>query len=295
MPGAADSCGVVRAALGGLSSRVSDEFTARLEWDGMPEGSERTAVLSVVIPVYNERDTWRELVARVESVPMADVGRQLILVDDGSTDGTREQLAAFAAEQGEPAGLPGAGAVAFHVVYHDRNQGKGAALRTGFQAAGGDVVVVQDADLEYDPRDHAGLIEPILRGEADVVYGSRFRGGRRGGYWKNYLANRFLTFLSNLTTGLKLTDMETCYKMLRRDVLAAIPLEQDRFGFEPEITAKLARRPVRIGELPIAYDSRSHAEGKKIGWRDGLKAIWCIFRYGRRLRRKARMVACEAP
>ena len=253
-------------------------------------------VLTVVIPVYNERDTWRELLGRVEAAAIPAVGRQLVLVDDGSTDGTREQLAEFAAEHPDDAGSPAPGEVCYRVIFHERNLGKGAALRTGFGAAAGEVVVVQDADLEYDPNDHPLLIEPILAGRADVVYGSRFR--RRAGpkgYWRNYLANRFLTYLSNLTTGLKLTDMETCYKMLRRYVLDEISLEQDRFGFEPEVTAKLARRDVRIGEVPIRYEGRTREEGKKIGWRDGLKAIWCILKYGRRLRRRARMVALSEP
>ena len=248
-------------------------------------------VLSIVIPVYNERDTWRELLARVEAVEMPRLGRQLILVDDGSTDGTRDQLAEFARALAGDDLPPAAGQIRHKVVFHERNRGKGAALHTGFAAAAGDVVVVQDADLEYDPNDHPDLIRPILRGEADVVYGSRFhsRLGRKG-YWKNYLANKLLTGLSNLTTGLKLTDMETCYKMLRLDVLRRISLEQKRFGFEPEITAKVARLDVRVGELPIRYAGRTHKEGKKIGWRDGLKAVWCIFKYGRRLRRRARMV-----
>ena len=248
-------------------------------------------VLSVVIPVYNELDTWREMLARVEAVEMPEVGRQLILVDDGSTDGTRDQLAEFARSRAGGDCLPGPGEVRYRVVFHERNRGKGAALRTGFAAAAGHVVVVQDADLEYDPGDHPSLIRPILRGDVDVVFGSRFRGrwGRRG-YWKNYLANKLLTGLANLTTGLRLTDMETCYKMFRLDVLRRVSLEQDRFGFEPEITAKIARLDIRIGELPIRYDSRTHKEGKKIGWRDGLKAIWCILKYGRRLRRKAQMV-----
>jgi glycosyltransferase involved in cell wall biosynthesis len=264
----------------------------------MPEPVSQNAhtapVLSVVIPVYNERDTWRDLVARVEAVEMPQVGRELILVEDGSTDGTRQQLEAFArtCATGEPA----PGQVRFKAIFHDRNRGKGAALRTGFAAAAGSVVVVQDADLEYDPADHVRLIRPILDGLADVVYGTRFPAARgRRGYWKNYLANKLLTFLSNLATGLKLSDMETCYKMLRRDVLVRLALEQDRFGFEPEVTAKLARLAVRIAELPIRYRGRSHAEGKKIGWRDGLKAIWCIFKYGRRRRRRARMVAPAPP
>jgi len=248
-------------------------------------------VLSIVVPVYNERDTWRELLARLEAVEMPRVGRQLILVDDGSTDGTREQLAELARARAGDDSPPPAGEVRHRVVFHERNRGKGAALRSGFAVAVGDVVVVQDADLEYDPADHPRLLRPILRGEADVVYGSRFRGrSARKGYWKNYLANKLLTGLSNLATGLKLTDMETCYKMLRRDVLGRISLEQDRFGFEPEITAKIARLDVRIGELPIRYAGRTHREGKKIGWRDGLKAVWCIVKYGRRLRRRARRV-----
>ena len=225
---------------------------------------------------------------------MPRVAREIVLVDDGSSDGTRDQLTAFAREHGGDA-PPRAGAIGCRVVFHERNRGKGAAVRTGFAAARGDVVVVQDADLEYDPGDHPRLIEPILRGEADVVYGTRFaRGTGRQGYWKNYLANKFLTGLSNLTTGLKLSDMETCYKMFRRSVLGRVALEQNRFGFEPEVTAKLARLDLRFAELPIAYRGRSHEEGKKIGWRDGLKAIWCIIKYGRRFRRRARMVTLDA-
>jgi len=260
----------------------------------MSDPTSRVTVLSVVIPVYDERDTWRELLARVEAVEMPRVGRELILVDDGSTDGTREQLAEFARDRAGDASPPAPGQVVYRVVFHERNQGKGAALHTGFAVAGGQVVIVQDADLEYDPRDHPRLIAPILSGRADVVYGSRFRerAGRKG-YWKNYLANRFLTFLSNLSTGLKVTDMETCYKMFCRDVLRNVSLEQKRFGFEPEITAKIAQLPIRVAELPIRYASRRHDEGKKIGWRDGLKAIWCIARYGRRLRRRATMVTPE--
>jgi glycosyltransferase involved in cell wall biosynthesis len=259
----------------------------------MSESPSSPAVLSVVIPVYNERDTWRELVDHVAGVALPEVGRQLILVDDGSTDGTREQLAAFAAERAvSDDARPAAGEIRYKVIFHERNRGKGAALRRGFEVADGDVIVVQDADLEYDPNDHPRLLGPILAGQVDVVYGSRFRGGSgRKGTWRNYLANRFLTGLSNLMTGLRLTDMETCYKMFRRDVLRQLSLEQNRFGFEPEVTAKTARLAVRIGELPIRYESRTHREGKKIGWKDGLKAIWCIFKYGRRWRRKARMVA----
>ena len=248
-------------------------------------------VLSIVIPVYNERDTWRELVGRVEAAALPRLGRQIVLVDDGSTDGTRDQLRQFAESLGAGGeGPPPAGQVRHKVVFHEANRGKGAALRTGFSAADGDVVVVQDADLEYDPGDYPVLLEPILAGRAEVVYGSRFRLGGRRGYWKNYLANRLLTALSNLATGLRLTDMETCYKMFRREAIGALRLEQDRFGFEPEVTAKVAALDVRLAEVPIRYAGRRHDEGKKIGWRDGLKAIWCIAKYGRRWRRRARMV-----
>ena len=243
----------------------------------MTNDSPRT--LSVVIPVYNEFQTWRELLQRVEAAPLANVTKQIILVDDCSTDGTRDELQAFVealADRPCPLGVSG-----HKVLFHEVNGGKGAALRTGFAAADGDFVIIQDADLEYDPNDYADLLPPLLSGEADVVYGSRFLAKRsRSGYRMNYLANRFLTWLTNRFTGLRLTDMETCYKVFRRDILQALALEQNRFGFEPEITAKLARRKVRIVETPISYDPRSHEAGKKIGWKDGLQAIRCIVRYG---------------
>jgi glycosyltransferase involved in cell wall biosynthesis len=242
----------------------------------MTDPTARTPILSIVIPCYNELDTWRDLFDRVVAVELPGVRKQIILVDDGSKDGTRDQLRAF--EQELAAGPERA--FEAKVVFHEVNQGKGAALRTGFGSAGGDFVIVQDADLEYDPNDYPRLLEPMLAGQADVVYGSRFQTGGRKGYLKNYLANRFLTGLSNLTTGLKLTDMETCYKLIRADVLRRVRLEQNRFGFEPEITAKLAKLKARFVELPISYFSRTHEEGKKIGWKDGFKAIWCIFRYG---------------
>jgi len=232
--------------------------------------------LSIVIPVYNECDTWRELLARVEAVDLGEVAQQIILVDDCSTDGTRGQLEQFAAERPDAV-----------VKFHEVNQGKGAALRTGFQAATGDFVVIQDADLEYDPGDFPALLEPLLAGRADVVYGSRFLNKpREKGYLSNYLANRFLTALSNLFTGLKLTDMETCYKMFKRELLQSLPLEQDRFGFEPEVTARLAAANAKVIEAPISYAPRTSEEGKKIGFSDGLNAIRCIFKYRpRKLRR----------
>jgi len=255
-----------------------------------------TPVLSIVIPVYNEPDLWRKLLQCVEAVDMGDVGREIIIVEDGSNDGTTEQIRRFADNLGPQPDRPGAGGFSYRVIFHEKNRGKGAALRTGFAAACGDVVVVQDADLEYDPADFARLAEPILEDRADVVYGTRFGPGRgRKGYLANYLANRMLTWLSNLTTGLKLTDMETCYKMFRREVLLRLTLEQDRFGFEPEVTAALARLDVRIAELPIRYQGRSRSEGKKIGIKDGLQAIRCIFRYGRRGKRRASMVKISPP
>jgi len=241
--------------------------------------------LSIVVPIYNERDTWRALLARLEAVELPSLRRQIILVDDGSTDGTARQLEDFAAELGEDGLFPPSKNIEYKVLSHRFNRGKGAAIRTGLDAADGDIVIIQDADLEYDPCDYPHLLEPILKGLADVVYGSRFlnppnRTWRRA----NYIANRFLTALSNLTTGLRLTDMETCYKVFRRDVLKRVELRQDRFGFEPEITAKVAALGVRIVERAIRYVGRSRAEGKKIGWRDGLNAVWCILKYGCRRR-----------
>ena len=223
-------------------------------------------ILSVVIPAYNEVRTAEKLLRRVHEVPLS---LEVIVVDDGSTDGTRELLKR----------LEGEGLIDI-LVFHEHNQGKGAALRTGFARATGDVVVVQDADLEYDPRELPGLLQPILRGLADAVYGSRFLGGpHRVLFFWHSVGNRFLTLLSNMFTDVNLTDMETCYKMVRRELLQSLPLSASRFGIEPELTARLAQAGARIYELPISYHGRSYAEGKKIGWKDGVSAIWSIFKY----------------
>ena len=219
--------------------------------------------LSVVIPVYNEVETIQEIVSRVQAV---DLEKEIIIVDDGSTDGTREHLQEISLAQKN-----------VRVFYHDRNQGKGAALRTGFELTTGDIVIIQDADLEYDPTEYPVLLGPILDGRADIVYGSRFLGGpHRVLFFWHYLGNKFLTLLSNALTNLNLTDMETCYKVFRREVLSDIQFKSNRFGFEPEFTAKIARKDFRIYETPISYSGRTYAEGKKIGWKDGAKAIFAI-------------------
>ena len=219
--------------------------------------------LSVVIPVFNERQSLPKLLARVEAV---DLSKEIILVDDGSTDGTRELLDAYRDREG------------YHVILQPKNQGKGAALREGFRHATGEIVVIQDADLEYDPAEYPKLIHPILDGLADVVYGSRFSGyPRRVLYFWHSVGNKFLTLVSNMLTDINLTDMETCYKVFRRDIIQAMPLRSQRFGFEPEITVKLAKAGYRIYEVPISYAGRTYAEGKKIGWRDGIDALWTLF------------------
>jgi glycosyltransferase involved in cell wall biosynthesis len=227
--------------------------------------------LSVVIPAYNERATVQELLGRVARAPLPDgVEMEMVVVDDGSKDGTRELLRELAAK-GEPP---------FRLIEHAVNQGKGAAIRSGFLAASGDVMLVQDADLEYDPTDYPRLLTPILAGEADVVYGSRFLGGpHRVLFFWHSVGNRLLTMLSNMLTDINLSDMETCYKVFRREVLDPHTLQSNRFGIEPELTARFAKHGARIYEVPITYRGRTYAEGKKIGWKDGFSAIWSIIRY----------------
>ncbi len=221
--------------------------------------------LSVVIPVFNEASTIVHVIRRVQKVALE---KEIIVVDDCSTDGTREHLRTIS--DGD-----------VKIVYHEVNRGKGAALRTGFQHVTGDVVVVQDADLEYNPEEYHRLLRPILDGRADVVYGSRFLTSdeHRVLFFWHSVGNRFLTLLSNMFTNLNLTDMETCYKMFRAEVLSGLNLEQDRFGFEPEFTAKIARKRWRVYEIGISYSGRDYAEGKKIGWKDGVAALWCILKY----------------
>ncbi len=232
-------------------------------------------LLSVVIPVYNERETLSQLVDRVKAVP---VRKEIVLIDDCSTDGTRDLLQQWeqAAEEDPRNRLS--------IHYHDRNQGKGAAVRTGFAQASGDVVIIQDADLEYDPAEIPRLLQPIIEDQADIVFGSRFLGDQphRVLYFWHYVGNRVLTTLSNCFTNLNLTDMETCYKLMKREVVEAVGphLRQNRFGFEPELTARVSRRRYRVFEMSISYHGRTYEQGKKIGIRDGFQALWCIVRYG---------------
>jgi glycosyltransferase involved in cell wall biosynthesis len=226
--------------------------------------------VSIVIPCYNELATLEQVIDAVRDSPIGD--KEVIVVDDASDDGTVELIRTKI----EPR--------VARVIYHDRNQGKGAALRSGFAVASGDVVIVQDADLEYDPRDYEKLLAPIFEGKADVVFGSRFVGGdshRVFMFWHS-VVNRLLTLLSNMLTDLNLTDMEVCYKVFRRDVIQQITIEEDRFGFEPEITAKVARLRCRVYEVGVSYAGRTYQEGKKIGWRDGVRAVWCILKYNLR-------------
>jgi glycosyltransferase involved in cell wall biosynthesis len=223
--------------------------------------------VSIVIPCYNEKATIASIIEAVQLTPIEE--KEIIVVDDASTDGTTELLRDTLARQVD------------RVVFHSRNQGKGAALRTGFKVASGDVVIVQDADMEYDPQEIPLLLEPIIQNKADVVFGSRFMSGRphRVHYFWHMVGNRFLTLLSNMLTNINLTDMETCYKMFRKEILDGIQIEEERFGFEPEITAKIARSKCRIYEVGISYHGRTYEQGKKIGWKDGVRALWVICKY----------------
>ena len=224
--------------------------------------------LSVIIPCYNELKTIDNIIEAVKNSPYNN--KEIIVVDDFSTDGTRDKLKEIEKRNGID-----------KVIYHQFNQGKGAALRTGIKSATGDLVIIQDADLEYDPNEYVRLIEPIIQNKADVVFGSRFLGSdaHRVLYFYHRLGNGFLTLLSNVFTNLNLTDMETCYKVFRREIIQSIEIEENRFGFEPEITAKIAKLHCRIYEVGISYYGRTYEEGKKIGWRDGVRAIYCILKY----------------
>lgn len=221
--------------------------------------------LSVVVPIFNEKDTIEVIYNRIRAVA---IEKEIILVDDCSTDGTKEIVSKLAASDTK-------------LLFHDKNMGKGAALRTGFRNATGEILIIQDADLEYDPDEYPKLIRPILEGKADVVYGSRFAGGEahRVIFFWHMIGNKFLTLLSNMFTNLNLTDMETCYKVFKREIYTKINIEENRFGFEPEITAKIAKLNVKIYEVGISYSGRAYSEGKKISWKDGFSAIRCILKY----------------
>ncbi len=242
--------------------------------------------LSIVIPVYNECDLFLDVVERVESAPLpAGMRRQIVIVDDCSTDGTTELLHRLSRRRPD-----------LTIHFHPVNRGKGAALRTGFSLATGDIVLVQDADLEYDPNEYPQLLKPILDGRADVVFGSRFIGhAHRVLYYWHCVGNRFLTMLSNMFSNLNLTDMECCYKVFRREVVQRVSIQENRFGFEPEVTAKIAKMHARIYEVPVSYAGRTYQEGKKITWRDGFSALRCIMRYNLFTGRVAPLLIASTP
>lgn len=267
-PVSTESESAISARLNKLQDLVN-KLNSEDEYEGMNPQHDlelpQDFLLSVVVPVYNEQETIQKVVARLLNLSLPT---EIIVVDDGSTDDTRQELKHFE-------GLP-----RVQIIFKPKNEGKGAAVRDGLKRINGTVALVQDADLEYDPRDIPGLLQPILSGDADIVFGSRFRNDQATGSSKIHrFGNRMLTSLSNLTTGLKLTDMETCYKLIHRESLKGLKLKENRFGFEPEITAKLARRNFRITELPIRYNARAWDQGKKIGIGDGLSALYCILRY----------------
>jgi glycosyltransferase involved in cell wall biosynthesis len=252
--------------------------------DSNPQASLRTLVppdfkLSVVIPIFNEKDTVQKLVETLVGVP---INKEIILVDDASTDGTREMLEEWQQSSFENVfGQRSPGFNTFKTIFHPHNQGKGSAIRSGFRRVKGDAVIIQDADLEYNPNEYFRLLAPIWQGKADVVYGSRFLGQiHRVLYFWHYAGNKIITTFSNMFTDLNLTDMESCYKVFKREVIEKIEIEENRFGFEPEITAKIAKLKCRIYEVPISYYGRTYEEGKKITWKDGIQALYCVVKYG---------------